>query len=263
MAHEALIRGWKQLREWINEDRAALRTKRRLTEAAREWAEAPPEKRDECLFRGARLAVATNGPRAKSLGPDGYDFPLGQSEVGAKRSWSKATPPECVAARSWPPSRLPWRPSASGWACGPIRPGRMAVTARDEKARLEQSRRSGDQGRKRNRSSPNRMPGSPNRVGWPYCPTQSAGTAGRGDAPGPGSVGGHVRGKREPATWPERSTRSRRIPPRSRRQCHGCGVRRVGRLAAGYVGVGVNFDVVGGVVLFDARGKRVHPRRWR
>ena len=74
VAHEALIRGWKQLREWINDDRAALRTKRRLTEAAREWAEAPPEKQDEYLFRGARLAVASEWARGKPLGPNEKAF---------------------------------------------------------------------------------------------------------------------------------------------------------------------------------------------
>ncbi len=54
VAHEALIRGWARLREWIDEDRAALRTHRRLTEAAEEWER---HQRDESyLYRGARLA---------------------------------------------------------------------------------------------------------------------------------------------------------------------------------------------------------------
>ena len=35
VAHEALIRGWTQLRGWIDADRAGLRTQRRLTEARR------------------------------------------------------------------------------------------------------------------------------------------------------------------------------------------------------------------------------------
>ena len=39
VAHEALIRGWKQLRQWIDADCAGLRTHRQLTEAAREWQE--------------------------------------------------------------------------------------------------------------------------------------------------------------------------------------------------------------------------------
>ena len=42
VAHEALIRGWKQLRQWIDADRAGLRTQRQLTEAAREWRRPQP-----------------------------------------------------------------------------------------------------------------------------------------------------------------------------------------------------------------------------
>ena len=38
VAHEALIRGWTQLRQWIDADRAGIRTHRQLTEAAQEWA---------------------------------------------------------------------------------------------------------------------------------------------------------------------------------------------------------------------------------
>src|SRR5262249_13151582 len=56
VSHEALIRGWPRLRQWVEEDRAGLRTLLRLSEAAQEWRR---EKRDEgLLYRGARLAVA-------------------------------------------------------------------------------------------------------------------------------------------------------------------------------------------------------------
>jgi hypothetical protein len=56
VAHEALIRGWPQLRKWIDADRAGLRTRTRLTEAARDWKNAC---RDPAyLYTGARLAVA-------------------------------------------------------------------------------------------------------------------------------------------------------------------------------------------------------------
>ena len=59
VAHEALIRGWPQLRKWIETDRAGLRTHRRLTEAAQEWADAASEAKEATLYTGARLAVAT------------------------------------------------------------------------------------------------------------------------------------------------------------------------------------------------------------
>src|SRR5262249_35304212 len=56
VAHEALTRAWPRLRAWIEQDRAALRTHRRLTEAAHEWIE---NSRDASyLYQGARLAVA-------------------------------------------------------------------------------------------------------------------------------------------------------------------------------------------------------------
>jgi formylglycine-generating enzyme required for sulfatase activity len=56
VAHESLIRGWSKLRSWIEADRAALLTQRRLTEAANQWNE---NGRDTSyLYQGARLAAA-------------------------------------------------------------------------------------------------------------------------------------------------------------------------------------------------------------
>jgi hypothetical protein len=56
VAHEALIRGWSALRQWIEVDRAGLRTHRRLGEASREWQASGRE--ESFLYEGARLAVA-------------------------------------------------------------------------------------------------------------------------------------------------------------------------------------------------------------
>ena len=56
VAHEALIRGWKELRQWIDADRAGLRIQHRLSEAAREWDAAG--RHPSYLYTGARLAVA-------------------------------------------------------------------------------------------------------------------------------------------------------------------------------------------------------------
>ncbi len=56
IAHEALIRGWPRLREWLTQDREGLRVHRQLTEATDAW-----ESVDEdpgWLYRGTRLAVA-------------------------------------------------------------------------------------------------------------------------------------------------------------------------------------------------------------
>ncbi|MEV1076645.1 hypothetical protein AB0I98_00045 [Streptomyces sp. NPDC050211] len=56
LAHEALIGAWPRLRAWVDEDRERLRVHRRLTEAARTWAELG---RDAgALYRGVRLTQA-------------------------------------------------------------------------------------------------------------------------------------------------------------------------------------------------------------
>jgi WD40 repeat protein len=56
VAHEALIRSWPQLRKWIDADRAGLRTRTRLTEAARDWKNAG--RKPAYLYTDAGLAVA-------------------------------------------------------------------------------------------------------------------------------------------------------------------------------------------------------------
>jgi WD40 repeat protein/class 3 adenylate cyclase len=56
VAHEALIREWPTLREWLNRDREGLRLHRHLTEAAYEWELLG---RDAgALYRGAHLSQA-------------------------------------------------------------------------------------------------------------------------------------------------------------------------------------------------------------
>ncbi|MGH8933222.1 MAG: WD40 repeat domain-containing protein [Egibacteraceae bacterium] len=60
VAHEALIRGWPELRGWIEESRDLLRAQRRLTEAANEWDR---NVRDEgFLWRGGALALWQDRP---------------------------------------------------------------------------------------------------------------------------------------------------------------------------------------------------------
>ena len=56
VAHEALIREWPTLRNWLEEDREGLRLHRHLTVTAQEW---DASKRDPSMsYRGARLAQA-------------------------------------------------------------------------------------------------------------------------------------------------------------------------------------------------------------
>jgi WD40 repeat protein/class 3 adenylate cyclase len=56
VAHEALIREWPTLREWLNQDREGLQLHRHLTEATHEWQVLEHE--ISVLYRGSRLAQA-------------------------------------------------------------------------------------------------------------------------------------------------------------------------------------------------------------
>jgi WD40 repeat protein/class 3 adenylate cyclase len=56
VAHEALIREWPTLREWLNQDREGLQLHHRLTEASHEWQLL--ERDAGMLYRGAQLAQA-------------------------------------------------------------------------------------------------------------------------------------------------------------------------------------------------------------
>src|SRR5262249_40848969 len=71
ITHEALIRGWPELRRWINDARDRLRLERRLTEAAAEWDRG---RRDEgMLYAGARLG-AWQGRDVTGLSPLEREF---------------------------------------------------------------------------------------------------------------------------------------------------------------------------------------------
>jgi WD40 repeat protein len=56
VAHEALLREWPRLREWIEEDAEGRRLRRHLNQAATEWDTAGRDPGE--LYRGARLAAA-------------------------------------------------------------------------------------------------------------------------------------------------------------------------------------------------------------
>ncbi|WP_156213765.1 hypothetical protein [Lentzea aerocolonigenes] len=64
LTHEALIRSWPRLRDWIAEDRNALRVHHQLTEAAAQW-----DGDRDLLYKGARLA------QAAELSPDSLTEP--------------------------------------------------------------------------------------------------------------------------------------------------------------------------------------------
>ncbi|MCE7004266.1 hypothetical protein LWC34_15685 [Kibdelosporangium philippinense] len=58
IAHEALIRSWPRLRDWLSDDREGLRVHRQLTDATDAWETA--ERDPGALLRGTRLARASD-----------------------------------------------------------------------------------------------------------------------------------------------------------------------------------------------------------
>jgi hypothetical protein len=56
VAHEALIREWQRLHDWLTQDREGLLLHRHLTESAHEWERREQDPSE--LYRGARLAQA-------------------------------------------------------------------------------------------------------------------------------------------------------------------------------------------------------------
>jgi hypothetical protein len=58
IAHEALIRHWPRLRAWLDEDRAGLRLRDTIRQAAREWEQAGRQDESLLVHRGGRLEDA-------------------------------------------------------------------------------------------------------------------------------------------------------------------------------------------------------------
>ena len=55
IAHEALIREWPRLRDWLEEDATGRQLRSHLTQSARQWSERGDDAAD--LYRGARLSA--------------------------------------------------------------------------------------------------------------------------------------------------------------------------------------------------------------
>lgn len=85
LAHEALLREWPRLQQWLAEDAEHRRTRHRLADAARSWRAADCD--DSELYRGARLAAAVewSARHEDELSEDERAF------LGASRSASERT----------------------------------------------------------------------------------------------------------------------------------------------------------------------------
>jgi WD40 repeat protein/DNA-binding SARP family transcriptional activator len=66
-AHEALLREWPRLRQWIEDDREDLRIHRNVSAAAQEWERLGRD--EEALYRGSRLAEARDWAERGDPGP--------------------------------------------------------------------------------------------------------------------------------------------------------------------------------------------------
>ncbi len=93
VAHEALIREWPTLREWLSENREGLRLHRHLTEAAQAWEKLSRDPGE--LYRGARLAQAREwaGGHADALNALEREF------LDASRAWAEREAAEREAQR--------------------------------------------------------------------------------------------------------------------------------------------------------------------
>jgi hypothetical protein len=83
VAHEALIREWPTLRNWLNEDREGLRVHRHLTRAAQEWA---ARKDPDELYRGARLAAAREWAREHGFELDALEQECLAASIARQRA---------------------------------------------------------------------------------------------------------------------------------------------------------------------------------
>ncbi len=85
VSHEALLREWPRLREWLEEDTEGRRLYRHLIERAREWDERGRDRGD--LYRGVRLASAFEWSTAheQELNETEHDF-LAASRQASQRA---------------------------------------------------------------------------------------------------------------------------------------------------------------------------------
>lgn len=95
IAHEALLRAWPRLRQWIDSDSIGVRTHRQLTAAAEIWRDAGRD--PSALYSGGRLAAAEEWAALPAHGEDlnvlEHEF-LGASarqRVAAERSARRQT----------------------------------------------------------------------------------------------------------------------------------------------------------------------------
>ncbi|TWP49494.1 hypothetical protein FKR81_23395 [Lentzea tibetensis] len=86
ISHEAVIRSWPRLRDWISEDREGLRVHRKLTAAAADWE--AHDRDPGALYRGVPLSLATERAARTDLNPQEQAF-LDASTAAEQRGTRK------------------------------------------------------------------------------------------------------------------------------------------------------------------------------
>ena len=115
VAHEALLREWPRLREWIEEDAEGRRLRRHITQAATEWDAAGRDQGE--LYRGARLAAALDWTADHALDAQRARARVRHREPRGLRAGDEAGPAHepAPSRRCSPGSRSCWpRPSRAG-----------------------------------------------------------------------------------------------------------------------------------------------------
>lgn len=111
IADQALISGWKRLREWLAEDREGLRLQRQLADAAKVWESM--QRDPNLLFRGARLAQALEWAAANraDLGAREREF-LDASKAVAESAVQNLAQAETRRAAEEHRAAMQWRKRA-------------------------------------------------------------------------------------------------------------------------------------------------------
>lgn len=89
LAHEALLREWPRLRDWIDDDRDGLRIQRRVSDAAREWQRLAHD--DGALLRGSRLAEASQWTASRPVAANELERTFLAAGQAAERRDAEAT----------------------------------------------------------------------------------------------------------------------------------------------------------------------------
>ena len=87
-AHEALLREWPRLCDWIEDDREDLRIHRNVSSAAQEWLRLGRD--EDALHRGARLAEARDWAERGDPGPTGLEREFLAASLDCERRGRRA-----------------------------------------------------------------------------------------------------------------------------------------------------------------------------